>query len=530
MLAIVAQTMSQEDVTISIMAQGGFLDFAANGSVTYVAANGQTVTQPVSPDPSVPGQNPTGALTWLDVLSDSVYNVQRVGAQYATASLAITNITANTYNLAAGTFHTSNPTNGVGYTNSQALTIAAQNLVGGGVTGATATSPINIATSSAHGLATGQSVTVAGVVGNTAANGTWLVTVVDSTHFALNGSVGSVSYMSGGTVNVCTVATFAADIAGPTGTAAPGSITQLTTTTNGVSVTNLVAFYGQAFESNASVASRCRLKLQSLSPNGPSGAYKYFALSAAQILAAQTPPVQLSSPVTRVLVQQDTVNGKVTTSVANAGGAVSGVSNLAVTGATNAAPIVITTASSHGLSNGAFVGITGVLGNSNANGTWTIASASGSTFSLVGSTGNAAYTSGGVVEGGDLGLVDSVIQAYAVPDLTTAITQSATPWNIAISATVTVPLAYVAAFQAAVQAALAAYFANLPIGGLPVGTLPAGEITGVIFAAGSVSGAPSYVLNVASLLINGSSSSATFPGATSVAVLSPAPTITVTGI
>lgn len=68
----------------------------------------------------------------------------------------------------------------------------------------------------------------------------------------------------------------------------------------------------------------------------------------------------------------------------------------AITGATNATPIVITIAS-HGLDNGDQVVITGVLGNTAANGTlWTIANGTTNTFELVGSVGNAAYTSGGL--------------------------------------------------------------------------------------------------------------------------------------
>ena len=65
-----------------------------------------------------------------------------------------------------------------------------------------------------------------------------------------------------------------------------------------------------------------------------------------------------------------------------------------ITGATNASPIVVTVAN-HGLTNGDQVTITEVLGNTAANGTWTIAASTADTFQLVGSTGNAAYTSGG---------------------------------------------------------------------------------------------------------------------------------------
>ena len=69
-------------------------------------------------------------------------------------------------------------------------------------------------------------------------------------------------------------------------------------------------------------------------------------------------------------------------------------STVAITGATNASPIVIT-ATAHGYSNGQTIGITSVGGNLDANGTWVIANATANTFELVGSTGSAAYTSGG---------------------------------------------------------------------------------------------------------------------------------------
>ena len=69
-------------------------------------------------------------------------------------------------------------------------------------------------------------------------------------------------------------------------------------------------------------------------------------------------------------------------------------SGVAITGATNASPIVITSAA-HRLETGHVVEITGVGGNTAANGTWTITRVGANTFSLNGSTGNGAYTSGG---------------------------------------------------------------------------------------------------------------------------------------
>lgn len=93
------------------------------------------------------------------------------------------------------------------------------NLNSGAVTGATNASPIVItaairdgtltgkaagATVAGHGLSTGDKVTVSGVLGNTAANGQWTVTVINSTTFSLSGSTGNGAYTTGGTWFVTT--------------------------------------------------------------------------------------------------------------------------------------------------------------------------------------------------------------------------------------------------------------------------------------------------------------------------------------
>lgn len=66
-----------------------------------------------------------------------------------------------------------------------------------------------------------------------------------------------------------------------------------------------------------------------------------------------------------------------------------------VTGATNATPIVITTSASHLFGTKDWVVIANVAGNTAANGTWQITKLSATTFSLTGSVGSGAYTSGG---------------------------------------------------------------------------------------------------------------------------------------
>jgi len=58
--------------------------------------------------------------------------------------------------------------------------------------------PIEIQTSAAHNLITGCAVTIAGVTGNTAANGSWLITKTAADKFSLNGSAGNGAWVSGG--------------------------------------------------------------------------------------------------------------------------------------------------------------------------------------------------------------------------------------------------------------------------------------------------------------------------------------------
>lgn len=551
-LALVSTAFGQEDALVSVMAQGGFLDFAATGTVTYVAANGIAATQPVTPDPSIPAQNATGAPGWLDVLADSVYDVQRLPASYASGSIAVANTTAGSYGpYVAGTYHVANPTTQATYANVASLTIPSGRLAGtaGVITGVAVGPPGTITTQSAHGLATGNVVYVAGVVGVTGINGSFFtITVTSTTAFQLQNSTLSGAWSSGGTAYLATVATFQADVLGPGSTSSAATITQAVTTNIGTFVSNAAALVGANWESNTALAARCRLRLQALSPNGPKGAYQYFALTASQLLLAETPPVTLrGGPITQVLVVTDPLTGIVTTTLANTSPAaltlnaavVEGVSNLAITAATNASPIVVTTASAHNLANGDFVTISGGLGNTAVNGTWTIAAASGSTFQLVGSTGNGTYSaSSATLEGGDLGEVDAILQANVVPDNTTAVTQSALAFPITVVASVVVPAGKVTEYQTNVALALTAYFGSLPIGGVippggSQGVLQYDDVLGVVFQAGSVNNQPSYVQQITSLTLDAGggpvTTSIAFTTATWRAVL-PAPSITVQGV
>jgi hypothetical protein len=523
------------DANSSIMAQGAFLDYSAQGSVTVTAPNGQTVTQFVTPDPTIPTQWPSAWVGvwqpgWLDELASSRYNVTRNQATAASNVLALANTTATTYGTyASGTYHVANPLNSAAYHNTNALSIPSSQIAGTGgvIVGAAGSSPLTITTQSAHGITIGQVVYLPSVPGMTLASAFAFVTAVTSTTFTASVATTG-SYTSGGTVYLCTTANFTADTPGSAGNSAPGGITVTVTQNQGVFCDNLLSFAGVDFEGNVSLAARCRLKLQSLSPSGPAGAYDYFARTASQLLAAQTPPVLLDGgAITKSITVANPQTGVVTCTIANDNpisttlgqNTVDGVSNLLVTGATNATPIVITVGSTAGLANNDYVTVSGVLGNTAANGTRQIAGLTGTTFQLVGSVGSGAYTSGGVIEGGDVGQVDRIIQANAVPDATIAITQSATAEPLSIAFTVVVPTAQAGAYLTNVTAATLAWIndpTRMPIGGL---VLPGGSPPGVASYSVLEGIISQGIYPVTTLTLNGATTDYTFSLPTGVAVL-----------
>lgn len=73
------------------------------------------------------------------------------------------------------------------------------------------------------------------------------------------------------------------------------------------------------------------------------------------------------------------------------GGAGSAVAMHLISGATNATPIVITVAANSGLKTGDRVAISGITGNTGANGEWTLEAVTATTFKLLGSVGNGTY-------------------------------------------------------------------------------------------------------------------------------------------
>lgn len=386
-------------------------------------------------------------------------------------------------------------------------------------------------------------------IGATAARGIEQITSAASvtygpfapgTYHVSNGATGA-TFSNVDTISIApgvSSANMVADVAGAAGSSAPNTINSTVTALLGVLVTNPASFIGSNPESNASLVARTRAKFGSLSPNGAPDAYRYFAVTAFSLLAAMTPPVNMSQPITRVLVQSVTLSGASKVTCANAAGAPSGAANVLITGATNATPIVITVSSTAGMIVGDWLRIDGVLGNTAANGFHRIGPASftGTTFSLVqadGSTavmGNGSYTGGGVLEEGDLGLVDYIIHANSVPVGITELTVAASNLPITVAITIYVPAASAAAVPALVQSAIAQYFASAPIGGFVTGvptpnTIP---LSGLLsYIAQSLRDNKITVIDQSGTL-NGSAADVAV-AASQVAVVSGTPTITVIG-
>jgi hypothetical protein len=257
-------------------------------------------------------------------------------------------------------------------------------VAGGVVANASSASPIQI-TSKNHGLVNNMQVTVTGVQGNTAANGQWTVTVVDNDNFTLGGSTGSGSYTSGGTWSTNPAVLPGGQITAATN-AAP---IQITSNNHGLTTGQSVFIWGAQGNTAANnTASNPQWTVTVVDANNFTLNTSDGTTSGAYTAGTGTWSTLFNAMSLRGWTLQP---GMVLTYEPNAGGG--------ITGASNAAPIVITS-NSHGLATGQKVSISGVLGNTAANTTasnpqWAITVIDANTFSLNGSTGSAAYTSGG---------------------------------------------------------------------------------------------------------------------------------------
>src|SRR5574344_412169 len=223
------------------------------------------------------------------------------------------------------------------------------------VSNATNATPIVI-TAVGNGFLTADKVFISGVGGNTAANGVFTITKIGVDTFSLDDSVGNGTFSSNGTAIIVPV-----------------------NSGNLISKAYLDANAGALkISALGTVSSNITLATNTVTTADVSGA------------------ISITLPTTLVAGNENTVVFDFTTTSSSSPTINQDATTKTITSASNATPIVIT-ATAHGFNTGDKVYITGVLGNTAANGTWVITRLTADTFSLNGSVGNGAYTSGGTV-------------------------------------------------------------------------------------------------------------------------------------
>jgi hypothetical protein len=288
------------------------------------------------------------------------------------------------------------------------------------VTGASNASPIAITTVQPHGYQTRQQVNVAGALGNTAANGTFTITVTGPASFTLDGSAGNGDWTAGGT------ATGVLSGNPVIGAGPPTAEQNAITASLGLSaddVSAILAFTGAANALSLDtlnvllryqrLASACSLQVSDLilwmqlTSGQPFGAAPADTLEFCRRLAVLQGTGLGVHDLDYLLRDQSASQSSLTFTQAQATTVLQAIANaiaklpapavIAVTGASDTAPITISTALANGLQTGAQVSITGALGNTAANATFTITVTSATTFTLDDSAGNGAWSGGGSI-------------------------------------------------------------------------------------------------------------------------------------
>jgi endoglucanase Acf2 len=360
-------------------------------TVSVQNANSQTITTDNTTQVQIsrnftpePGSSSPGSL--LGILTQTVTNGvatfnnlvinRNVDPAYTVAGATNTspiNLTLNNHNLVSGmqivvsgvegnTGANGRFTVAVVDANTVSLTGSTGNgqYTGGGtwalaVTDASNATPIVI-TSPKHGLSTGSQVTITGVQGNTAANGTFLVTKIDADHFSLSGSKGN--------------GAFTANTGSFVVAANPYSLTAVAVNTPTLRPV-----------SGATNVDKSPIKLTIVNHHLTTGARITVTGVSGNTAANGTFTVTVVDSNT-VTLDNSAGNGAYT------GG---GTWAQAVGDATNASPIVITSPQ-HGLVNGSQVTLSGIQGNTAANGSFLVTKIDDNHFSLNGSAGNGAYS------------------------------------------------------------------------------------------------------------------------------------------
>lgn len=250
------------------------------------------------------------------------------------------------------------------------------------ITNASNTTPIVITVAN-HGLTTGDVVSITDVLGNTGANGVFIIVVLDANTLFLIGSIGSNNYISGGILTAINNAIKTIEDASNT------SPIIIQITTHGY----INSEHVRVHVSNVTGATNAN------------GTYQYNVIDADNFELVNTIG---NGILTTARFHKISSNGGLIVSggtgigipVANTEETTTGGESQVphqILNATNTSPIVIHSLG-HGLINNQEVTITGIFGNTAANGTFVITVINSDNFSLNGSTGNGGYIGGGTYE------------------------------------------------------------------------------------------------------------------------------------
>lgn len=251
------------------------------------------------------------------------------------------------------------------------------------ISAATNATPIQVTTAT-HGLTTGQVVFITGGTGNTGVNGTFIVTVLNGTQFTLNGSVGNGTYNAG-------TATMTTGFQYASGFVSDGYGTGINFGAGSYVISIPLAKRTVV----AGDIGKMIVMKSSANPTKNSGLFKISAVDTVNnrytidYRSTDTPPAEAVNTIDWWLYEIETIASNYITSLVT--------TTFTVTAASNASPIQITTSATNTLTTGQVISIVGALGNTAANGTWTVTVINGTNFTLNGSTGNGVWTSGGTV-------------------------------------------------------------------------------------------------------------------------------------
>jgi Tc toxin complex TcA C-terminal TcB-binding domain/Neuraminidase-like domain/Putative peptidoglycan binding domain/Salmonella virulence plasmid 28.1kDa A protein len=289
------------------------------------------------------------------------------------------------------------------------------------VTGGSNTAPITITTAFPHGYQTGQLVSITGVAGNTAANGTFTITVTDYKSFTLNGSAGNGAWISGGVATGRLSGNVIIPPGGGAATAEQNAITAalalgaddisailaFTGAQNAVTLDALnVLLRYQRLASSLSLRIADLILWIELASGTPFGGTPAETLEFCRRLAVLQGTGLAVRDLDYLVRGQSAAQSSLTFTTAQATSTLQAIRDaiaklpvpvtIPVTDASNTAPIMLSTAQPNGLQTGMRISISGALGNTAANGTFTITVTSPTSFTLNGSAGNGVWT-GGVV-------------------------------------------------------------------------------------------------------------------------------------